>query len=295
MRELGATLPRVLFAGRSTLDIIYSLERFPSEDTKTFARAMHVAPGGPATNAAITLALLGGRGMLMTAIGIGPWAAVVRDELCRLEIDLIDLAAGTSYETPLTTVLASEAGATRTIVNPPPSNVELSPVPTWDEAWGQTPNLVLTDGFHINEILSLLRELRLVGAQICLDGGSWKPGTEELASLVSVAICSERFQVPGRPAGPDSIIHWFADRGATHVAITRGAKPIMGWDRGGAFEIPIASIDAVDTTGAGDVLHGAFCNHFVQSEDFEDALRFAAGIATRSCRELGIRGWAKNR
>ena len=86
-------LPRVLFVGRTTLDLIYSLDRFPAEDTKAFARAMHVAPGGPAANAAITHALLGGRAKLLTAIGRGSWASPVRDELQRLGIDLIDLAA----------------------------------------------------------------------------------------------------------------------------------------------------------------------------------------------------------
>ncbi len=113
------TSHRVLFAGRTTLDVMYSLDQFPAEDTKVFARAMRAAPGGPATNAAITHALLGGRAVLMAAIGTGPWAAGVRGELDRLEIDVIDLAAGTAYETPLTTVLVNEQGATRTIVNPP--------------------------------------------------------------------------------------------------------------------------------------------------------------------------------
>jgi sugar/nucleoside kinase (ribokinase family) len=80
-----------------------------------------------------------------------------------------------------------------------------------------------------------------------------------------------------------------------HIAITRGAKPIAGYDRGRRFEIEIAKIEAVDTTGAGDVLHGAFCYHFAKTGDFENALRLAAEIATRSCRNLGIRGWMDKR
>ena len=290
-----ATSPRVLFAGRTTLDVVYSLAHFPSEDTKIFARAMHVAPGGPATNAAITHALLGGNAVLMTAIGGGPWAAPLREELHRLGIELIDLADRTPYETPLTTVLANQSNGTRTIVNPPLSNVELRKVHAWDAAWGELPSLVLSDGFHLNDTLSLLRELRNRGARICLDGGSWKAGTQELASLLSVAICSERFSVPGRPADPDPTVAWFAERGVAHIAITRGPKPILAWDRGRRFEIPITRIDAVDTTGAGDVLHGAFCHRFAQGSDFEQALRFAAEIATRSCQGMGIRGWAKDR
>jgi sugar/nucleoside kinase (ribokinase family) len=280
-----------LFVGRATLDVVYSLHHFPSEDTKIFARATHVAPGGPATNAAITHSLLGGRGVLMAAVGGGPWAIPVREELRGLGIDLIDLAAGTAYETPLTTVLVNVAGATRTIVNPPLADIELRRPEVWDPAWGEPPGVVLTDGFHLSETLALLRACQRQGARVCLDAGSWKQGTEDLAGILSVAICGERFAIPQRASDPGSVIAWLAENGVPHIAITRGAKPILGCDRGQRFEIEIAAIQAVDTTGAGDVLHGAFCYQFAQTGDFEESLRLASEIATRACRGLGIRAW----
>jgi sugar/nucleoside kinase (ribokinase family) len=284
------TSSRVLFIGRATLDVVYALDRFPVEDTKVFARAMRAAPGGPATNAAITHALLGGNGSLMAAVGGGPWAAPVRAELERLGVELIDLAEGTAYETPLTTVLLSESSATRTIVNPPQADVMPRLAEAWDSAWGDVPSLILSDGFHLHETLPLLRACRAGGTQLCLDGGSWKPGTDELANLLSVAICSERFAVPGRRSDPETSLEWLAEQGVPHIAITRGAKPILGWDRGRRFEIGIEKVDAVDTLGAGDVLHGAFCYHFARTGEFEPTLRLAAQIATQSCRGLGIRG-----
>ncbi len=289
------TPPRVLFVGRATFDVAYSLDQFPAEDTKVFARAMRFAPGGPATNAAITHALLGGQAVLMTAVGSGAWAAPVREELTRLGIDLIDLAGGTCYEFPFTTVLVNEAGATRTVVNPPQSELELKRIEAWDPAWGEAPRLVLTDGFHLNETMPLLRACRAEGAQLCLDGGSRKPGTEELASLLSVAICSERFRIAQGGADPGESMEWLAEQGVSRIAITHGARPILGWDEGRKFEIEIAAIDAVDTLGAGDVLHGAFCYYFSEMGEFEPALRLAADIATRSCCQLGIRGWVTTR
>jgi sugar/nucleoside kinase (ribokinase family) len=280
-----------LFVGRATLDAVYSLDHFPVQDTKVFARALRMAPGGPAVNAAITHALLGGTAELMTAVGGGPWAGMVRRELERLGINLIDLAAGTAYETPLTTVLLDAAQATRTIVNPPRSAVELNRPLAWDPGWGKTPSVALTDGFLLNETMSVLASCGNAGTILVLDGGSWKPGTEELAPLLTAAICSERFSVPGLAPQADSTLSWFAERGVPHVAVTRGPRSILGWDRGRRFEIEIAPIEAVDTLGAGDVLHGAFCFHFARLRDFEQALRLAAEIATRSCRGFGIPAW----
>jgi len=111
--------PTAAFFGRTTLDVLYILDALPAEDTKVFARDFRAVPGGPACNAAITHTLLGGDATLFTALGKGLWADAVRAELARFEVEIVDIAAGTPYETPLTTVLTGSANGTRTIVNPP--------------------------------------------------------------------------------------------------------------------------------------------------------------------------------
>jgi sugar/nucleoside kinase (ribokinase family) len=165
------------------------------------------------------------------------------------------------------------------------------------------PPVVLSDGFHVAETLPLLADCKAAGAALCLDGGSWKPGTEQLVPLLTAAICSERFALPSsRPEEssnsegkkPEEIIAWFAAQGVPCVAITRGARSILGWERGRRFEIEIEAVEAADTLGAGDVLHGAFCYYYAQQPEFESALRKAARIATRSCRSLGVQNWASS-
>jgi sugar/nucleoside kinase (ribokinase family) len=287
--------PRVLFVGRSTLDVLYWLDRLPAEDTKVYARHFQAAPGGPALNAALTNARLGGESRLISAVGGGPWAALVHAELNRQAIALLDLAAGTDYETPLTTVLIAAGRSSRTVVNPPLSTVQLPQLSgSWEKSvpadWGSLPPVVLTDGFHLAETLPLIAACKAAGAALCLDGGSWKPGTAELAPLLTAAICSERFAVPGQASSPESLFTWFAGQGVPCIALTRGARPILGWEQGRRFEIEIARVEAIDTLGAGDVLHGAFCHYFAFKPEFESALRRASEIATLSCQNFGIKG-----
>jgi sugar/nucleoside kinase (ribokinase family) len=289
--------PRALFLGRSTLDALYRLARLPEEDTKVYAREFHAAPGGPALNAAITHALLGGEAMLVSAVGRGPWASVVRAELARHGVALFDLAAGTAYETPLTTVLLNSAASSRTIVNPPLTQTKLKClIGSWAAEmgvlWGAIPPVILSDGFHLQETLPLLAACRAAGSALCLDGGSWKPGTDELAPLLTVAICSERFRVPGLGDDPEALFAWFAAQSVPCVALTRGSKSILGWERGRRFEIEVEQVDAADTLGAGDVLHGAFCYSYALNPEFEPALRRASQIATLSCQSLGTQAWA---
>jgi sugar/nucleoside kinase (ribokinase family) len=289
--------PRALFVGRSTFDVLYRLDHLPAEDSKVFAREFYAAPGGPALNAALTHALLGGKALLVSAVGGGRWAAAVRDELLSRGVELLDLADGTAYETPLSTTLLNAATGSRTVVNPPASTVRLTQLAgEWSRvvpaSWGATPPVVLCDGFFLEEASALLTVCRDVGAALCLDGGSWKPGTAEVAPLLTVAICSERFTLPGQTAtlggDPEAVLAWFAAQGVPCAAVTRGAKSILGWERGRSFEIDVAEIEATDTLGAGDVLHGAFCYFFATTRDFEHSLRRASVIATLSCQSLGI-------
>ena len=217
---------------------------------------MRAAPGGPATNAAITHALLGGRPSADDRPRRGPWAA----RSCSATWNSSASSSSTSprepaYETPLTTVLVNAVqcnphhrqSAAITIVR-------LNKARLPGMRHGETcPQLILTDGFHLDgDSATAPKPASQTGTKICLDGGSWKAGTEELACLLSCAICSERFEVPGQslrcrspPSGGSR------NRGVPQIAITRGANPILGWDRARRFEIEIATIDAVDTTGRG--------------------------------------------
>ena len=286
--------PHVLFAGRTTLDAVYFLDEVPPEDTKVFARAFRMAPGGPACNAAITHAQLGGRATLLSAVGRGPTSEIVRRELERHSIRLIDFAGDTDHATPLTTVLVNSTAATRTIVNPPAAQLPVDALPgAWPASWGEPPQLALTDGFHLAETLPLLASLHDSGCRICLDGGNWKPATDKLAPLLTAAICSERFVAPGALPSADSTLAWFAAQGVPYAAVTRGARSILAADRARRFEVEIESVPAIDTLGAGDVLHGAFCFYFAAGRDFEHSLRRAAEIATRSCRGMGVNAWSE--
>ncbi|HUY94711.1 MAG TPA: PfkB family carbohydrate kinase [Terracidiphilus sp.] len=288
--------PQVLFCGRTTLDALYVVNAMPAEDSKIFAHGFRIAPGGPACNAAITHALLGGRAPLLSAVGRGPAADLVRAELDRRKIRLIDLAEGTEYEAPLTTVLVNSAGATRTIVNPPAAPLQILPLAgKWPTDWGSRPDLVLTDGFYLRELLPLLTYLRDADCPICFDGGSWKPGTDILAPLLTAAICSERFALPGKPPDAEATLSWFADQGVPYAAVTRGARSILCVDRGHRLEIEVEPVETLDTLGAGDVLHGAFCFYFAAGANFGKSLRRAAAIATRKCRGMGIGAWAEMR
>ena len=125
-----------------------------------------------------------------------------------------------------------------------------------------------------------------------LDGGSWKPGTERLLENVDVAICSADFLPPGCSTS-DEVTNYLRASGVARIAITHGADPIQAVSGIGLNDIQVPKVEALDTTGAGDVLHGAFCFYYSGGCGFEEALRRAALVASESCRYRGTREWMR--
>ena len=92
--ETGADArPVGLFVGLAVLDVIQLVDAPPGPDEKIVALDQAVAAGGPAANAAVAFAALGGRALLAAPVGAGPLAELIRADLTACGVELIDCAA----------------------------------------------------------------------------------------------------------------------------------------------------------------------------------------------------------
>ena len=284
----GKGRPAGLFVGRSTLDIVYACFRFPEPDGKVDAEAAYLSGGGPALNGAVAFAGLGGQARLCSMIGRGPMAERVRQDLGAHGVALVDTAEDQDGVLPVSTVILT--GASRAIVNQPlPERAaELGPGPL-DRLFEPRPDIVLSDG-HLPDLAQpILRRGREAGVPTVLDGGSWKPWTAELLPWIDIAIVSSRFRPPAAGGVSDPLELLSRSIGA--VAITQGPKPIRWAQRGASGQIAPPKVRAIDTLGAGDIFHGAFCHAFAVSRDFPGSLEAAAAVASRSTESWGPRRW----
>jgi sugar/nucleoside kinase (ribokinase family) len=285
--------PTALFVGRSTLDIVYVCDRLPEADGKVDAQAGYVAGGGPALNGAVTFAALGGRARLLSPVGMGAMAEAARADIARHGVELLDAAPGQADALPISTVIVT--GAARAIVNQPlPSSSAPTSAGVVDLLFAERPDIVLSDGHLPDLALPVLRKARAAGIPTVLDGGSWKPWSAPLLPLIDIAIVSARFHPPGAGQGPAAVLtHLRQTTGA--AAVTGGSGPIL-WSAGDqSGEIVPPKVKAIDTLGAGDIFHGAFCHAFASGEDFPDSLTVGAEIASHACASLGPRAWIRPR
>ncbi|MDO5495761.1 MAG: PfkB family carbohydrate kinase [bacterium] len=271
---------RVVCCGLTTLDLTYVVDEMPRADQKVTARSIRTEVGGPAANAARTALALGAEVRLVTALGSSPFADLARQGLEGIEVE--DLAAS-EFEVPISSVVVDSQGQRQVVSRNAAGLTRTTPPRSVRGA-----DAVLVDGHLMEAQIRVAREAQRYGVTVLFDGGSYKPGTEDLASLVDIAAVSADFTFP---RGGDTLRR-LLDLGADLALQTRGARPIVVESVRGRKWVPVPQVEVVDTLGAGDVFHGALTVAFARGDRPLDAVEFASGIAARSVQAPGALGWA---
>jgi sugar/nucleoside kinase (ribokinase family) len=290
---------RGLFVGLVTLDLVQRVARRPGANEKVLAQRSELAAGGPAAVAAVTFSSLGGRSVLLSALGPGPLGALAAGELERAGVHVVDAwAAGADLSISAITVL--DATGERSVVSRNAEDMRAA-VPGDLPALTEDAEVVLLDGHHPDLAVAAAAAAQGAGVPVVLDCGSPKQVYTELVGLTDVAVCSASF-VAGRPHGSnawgsnaggfDAVAAVLLAEGARLVAMTAGAAPVRWQTREAAGAVEVPQVSVRDTLGAGDVLHGAVA--FARARgvtDPERSLRFGVAVASLRVQHIGPRAW----
>jgi sugar/nucleoside kinase (ribokinase family) len=279
-----------LFAGLSTLDVVYRVERPPGPDEKVQALRQDLAAGGPAANAAVTFAALGGRAVLATALGTHPLAALIAEELGARGVTVLDAAPQRTDPPAVSSVAVTESTAQRSVVSMRGRGVALSAVPELPDA-----DVVLVDGHHPMLAVAAAAHGSAAGIPVVLDAGSWKGVLPEVLPHIDIAACSGTFRTPTATDPAAIAEELLEDAGA--VLITGGPEPVRWWQAGQSGQVPAVPVTAADTLAAGDVFHGALAFAAAHTSATTDtaalcaAIAFSCRVAAVRCRTPGPRAW----
>ena len=283
--------PTGLFVGLATLDVVHRVERLPSPNEKVTARQQALAAGGPAANAAVTFSALGGKAVLVTALGPSLVAQVIRDELKSTGVSVVDIAPSWAAAAPVSSVMVTDDTGDRAVVGGDATGTMLPPVgveelvPLLDDV-----DVVLIDGHHkpiATAIGTLARDRRI---PVVIDAGRWKPAMTEVIPHGTDVVTSSDFRTPGAPDSASTAAE-LSRMGVPIVVTTAGADPVR-WRRGEeSGVVEMVRIEAVDTLGAGDVFHGAYAFGLAIGLSLEERIRYAGQVAATRCRHVGPRSW----
>ena len=276
-----------LFVGLTTLDFLYLSDRPLEVEQKLVAQDYLTVAGGPATNAAVAFSYFDNYPKLMSVLGEHPLTELIVNDLDEYSVETIDLIPEKTNSPPISSIIVMADTGKRAVIsiNAVKSQAER---PILEEILNDV-DIVLIDGHQIAVSLAIAKLARNRQIPVVIDGGSWKPGLEKILPFADYVICSANFYPP-QCRNVSDVFAFLQNLDISYIAITDGARPIQCQEKGNNYSITVPSIKAVDTLGAGDIFHGAFCNYILE-ESFANALNLSAEIASKSCEHFGTRNW----
>ena len=151
------------------------------------------------------------------------------------------------------------------------------------------------DGFDMDAALTACAWAKEAGTTVVVDAEVHHERMAELVDLCDVIIPSQEFAcaVTGKRNHQDAARSLYEAQAKLSagkvVVVTAGIQGCFGVWRRGEFQQPAFKVEVVDTTGCGDVFHGAFIYAMLQGWELADCARFASATAALKCRKLGGR------
>ena len=279
---------KVLCIGHASYDTTIPMCGFLEENTKLRIDTKFECGGGPACNAAYLLGKWGIDTCFAGVVGNDKYGNYIKKELDEVGVDTRYMRILDGYETTSSIIFANVESGTRTIVSYRPGEAERLKTIYLDFE----PDIILVDG-HEFELSKNMIE-KYPKAISVMDAGRVTEDNLRLASLIDYVVCSKEFAETVTNSKIDTnnyneVFRKMKEKFTKNVVITIEDKGCLYEVEGNARVMPGIKVRTVDSTGAGDIFHGAFTYGIAMGWPLEDIVRFSNVTAGLSVTKIGSR------
>jgi sulfofructose kinase len=279
----------VVGIGYPCIDFLINIDRMPESNGATLLREYSWQGGGKVPTALAALGRLGVHSGLIGAVGGDTFSRFCVEDLERHCVDTSRMKVDPEGTTSLSIPISETEKRTRSFIFNFGTCRKLAPADL-DEAYiAQARLLHLADVDPVS--LAGAAFARAHGAKVVIDADYHRGRyPAEAFRLLDVVVGSEDFYNAHFPEGSrEENCKAMLAMGPEAVVFTFGERGCVGMDAEGYFELPAYKVEAADTTGAGDVFHGAYLYGMLQGWGAAETARFASAVAAIKCTRIGGR------
>lgn len=289
-RHLDAEQPLVLGVGINATDTVIRLPRFPTVDSKVEVTSAEIKAGGQVASAMVACRRWGLRARYAGKVGDDSAGQFQREEMDREDVEAHWITArGEASQSAF--ILVDEPSGERTVLWKRDPAIALRPEDMRRE-WLKGATALLVDGHDTAAAALVAQWAREERIPVIADLDNRYPGVEGLLRFADYPVTSKDF--PGRLTGERDLLRALPKMHAQFkcrlTGATLGRLGVIVWDGRQFVLCPGFLVNAIDTTGAGDVFHGAFLYGLVHGREVKEILEFSCAAAALNCESLGARG-----
>ena len=281
---------KVVCVGHSTFDTTLPMTEYPVENNKYRIEHHIECGGGPASNGAYLLAKWGMDTTIVSIIGDDYYGKKIIEDYEKVGANTEYLEVKENHATTSSYIMANMSNGSRTIITTYSEKIR-----KLSKDVNIPADVILIDGEHPETALEVLENNP--NALSVLDAGRLNEDTKLLGKKVTYLVCSHDFAEEFTNQKTDSndidglikIHQELVDYFQTNVIITLEAAGSFTIIEGEYQLVPTVSVKALDSTGAGDIFHGAFTYFMANNYSLLDAIKYASITAAISVTRIGSR------
>lgn len=282
---------KILCIGHSSWDITVPVDEYPVENTKYRYNEKYSAGGGPAANAAFVLGKWGIDTVIASTIGSDDFGTRIKKEFQDINVNTDYLETNYDKDTSFSFILINKKSGSRTLFNVATEHPALKKL-----NYDFTPDIILTDGHDYGASQNAISKYQ--NAITIIDAGRVTPELLELCKYIKYIVCSKGFAETvtnmkfdfNNPNSLVAIYNKLQDKYPNSIIVITLEEKGCLYQVGNEIKImPGLNVQAVDTTGAGDIFHGAFTYGIANNFDMEKVVTLANIAAGLSVMKMGSR------
>lgn len=282
--------------GLNATDTLLLVSKYPALGGKIAFEREILSPGGQVASALVTCRKLGLRTKYIGAVGDDERGRVQMTSLREAGVDQVsmnldDVEIRTGCPNQSAYIVIDQSTGERTIFWHRPDCLSIDPAHITPEKIASA-RMLHVDGHDTPAVARAARIAREHGIPVSVDVDNVYPGFDQVLACVDYLVGSTEF--PARWTGERDPFRALEriqkECGMRVAAMTLGPHGALAREAGKFTYSPGFVVNCVDTTGAGDVFHGAFCYSVLKGFPVRDALEFSNAMAALNCTHLGARG-----
>jgi sulfofructose kinase len=281
----------VVGVGLNATDTLLLVPHFPAYAGKGPFQDEVVLPGGQVASALVACARLGMRTKYIGAIGDDARGRIQMQSLEEAGVDAAGVKVRPGCATQCAYIIVDMATGERTVFWRRDDALSIAPSEITPRQIAGA-RLLHIDGHDTPAVAHAAGIARSLGIPVTVDVDTIYHGFDRVLPQVDYLVASSEF--PAAWTGerdPFKALETLQTEYRMRVAaMTLGAHGALARENGEFIYAPEYVVNTVDTTGAGDVFHGAFCYAVLEGMAMREALDFSNAMAALNCTALGARG-----
>ncbi|HEY1338768.1 MAG TPA: PfkB family carbohydrate kinase, partial [Bryobacteraceae bacterium] len=281
----------VVGVGLNATDTLLIVPHFPAYAGKAPYLEEIVSPGGQVASALVACARLGLKTKYIGAVGDDWRGRVQMESLQGTGMNLDHVQLRKNCENQSAYIVIDRSTGERTVLWRRSDCLRIDPEQISEDQIA-CARLLHIDGHDTPAVAHAAAVARRRGIPVTVDVDTIYHGFDRVLPNVDYLVASSEF-----PAGwtgetdPFKALETIQNEYGMRVAsMTLGAHGSLARAEGKFYYSPAYVVNCVDTTGAGDVFHGAFCYAVLEGMPMADALEFSNAMAALNCTAVGARG-----